>query len=40
MDGPPEVPGSDIEEYGIKILTLDSSPFAEFPEKAKDALTR
>ena len=41
MRGPPEVPAmADVEACGITLTSVDSSPFAEYPEKVADAIAR
>ena len=40
-DGPPEVPAlADIASYGIKILSIDHSDFAKWPETGDQANQR
>ena len=36
----PEVPASDVGEYGIKIVEQDDRPLPEYPEKTRDAMKR
>ena len=41
MRGPPEVPAmADVEACGITLTSVDSSSFAEYPEKVADAIAR
>ena len=41
MRGTPEVPAmADVEACGITLISVDSSPFAEYPEKVADAIAR
>ena len=41
MRGLPEVPAmADVEACGITLTSVDSSSFAEYPEKVADAIAR